>query len=775
MKKSHLKIFIGFVSIIVLVFIGIIIIKSINYSVVYRKINSIARNDGTSLFTLHSPAVYNNALEIVRDNVRLSIKPLQAFAGERKILSDKQKILIQYIDTYPQVDILQTVGVDDLKEDLILKSPGHPLVFKYEINVNDFLWEIDINGDILFKNKAKNDRFSIVKQESGYITAENIIDYNNGHQIMFKIPAPFMVDDNGVKSDTSDVVVEIDNNDLILRINEDWLKNHKYPIRLDPTVQTPEIEKESIEFGDKNSPTLDPHVKIGRWGSEAYVGLSYNLPGQVDVSLANNTLNFSNNGQVEVEIYNKEPEIINPDSDSQYILNKDGGIEFDLILKTVPATNIFNYQLDTEGLVFYYQPEISDQVAQEVLNRYEKMKKSVKPENYTDNEWQARLADLPQNLIEVKRQMRPEDIVGSYAVYHQEKSGDFTQLGGKNYRTGKAFHIYRPKVYDANGNWIYADLNINNTQTMLSVEVNKEWLDQAEYPVRIDPNFGYETAGRSTINAYYISGAPYSSGGSGTVSSISAYMTANDSAAAGFAIYDSDKNYVGSAAVSSPVTDWNSANTSEEPDPSVGDATYWLYLWQIENSRDGFHYDTGGGDYNLVYNTYPLFNKGGPTEWPNRLLSEYFKTNCVFIACLGDVYIFSVYATYSSLVPEIISVTDSPDPVNVGSNINFEVNWNADDSTTGEAYVCTTNSFNSSALECNDASWGSGSSISTPITIGYNTQSYDIGINNYYVFLCIGADNCTNSYSGDFTVQPKSTLDVQGVYNFQGQVNISAE
>jgi len=402
------------------------------------------------------------------------------------------------------------------------------------------------------------------------------------------------------------------------------------------------------------------------------------------------------------------------------------------------------------------------------------MKKSVKPVNYTDNEWQTRLADFPQNLIEVKRQMRPEDIVGSYAVYHQEKSGDFTQLGGKNYRSGKAFHIYRPKVYDASGDWIYADLKIDNFQKILSVTVNQNWLEKATYPVRIDPNFGYETVGKSSINAYYIAGAPYSSGGSGTVSSISAYMSANDSAAAGFAIYDSDKYYVGSAAVGSVTSGWNSAYPSDEPDPSVGDATYWLYLWQLENSRDEFFYDTGGSDHNLVYNKYPLFNKGVPSEWPSRLRSEDFETNCAFIACF-EAFKFSVYATYGSLVPEIISVTDSPDPVNVGSNINFEVNWNADDSTTGEAYVCTTNSFNSSALECNDSSWGSGSSVSTPITIGYNTQSYDIGINDYYVFLCIGADNCTNSKSGDFTVQPKSTLDVEGIYNFQGQVNISAQ
>jgi hypothetical protein len=400
------------------------------------------------------------------------------------------------------------------------------------------------------------------------------------------------------------------------------------------------------------------------------------------------------------------------------------------------------------------------------------MKVSSKPENYTEIEWQSRLLSLPKNLYEVKRQMRPEDIVGSYAVYHEEKNGDYSRLGGKNYRTGKAFHIYRPKVYDASGNWIYADLNINDTQSILSVTVNKDWLDRAIYPVRIDPNFGYDRDGRSNINAPYMVGALFSSGGAGQAVSMSAYMSVGHEGKAGYAIYDGD-NFLSSVLVN-PVTEgWNNVQFSVPFE--IIDGNYWLYLWQPDTDNDVFYYDTTiGGDHRLTNLSSPSFGKNG--DWPGSLYASDFDVNCGFF-CL-ETNRFSVYVTYETPTPEIYSVTDSPDPVNVGSNITFEVNWNANDDIAGYVYVCTSDYFLSNSMECGDSSWGSGALITTPITIQYNAQSYDIGSRDYYVFLCYAEDNCTEGYYGSFLVElgeVPASLDVQGQYNFQGQVNIGAQ
>jgi len=84
---------------------------------------------------------------------------------------------------------------------------------------------------------------------------------------------------------------------------------------------------------------------------------------------------------------------------------------------------------------------------------------------------------------------RPENAVGSYAVYHVSKRNGI-------YKTGKAFHIFRPKAYDANGNEAWCNLNI--TDKFLIVEVPQTFIEKATYPIIIDPYFGYNSAGISS-------------------------------------------------------------------------------------------------------------------------------------------------------------------------------------------------------------------------------------------------------------------------------------
>jgi hypothetical protein len=91
---------------------------------------------------------------------------------------------------------------------------------------------------------------------------------------------------------------------------------------------------------------------------------------------------------------------------------------------------------------------------------------------------------------------RPENVVGSYAVYHKTKRDHV--IGQTNYATGKAFHIYRPKVWDADGNEIWAELSY--ADGTLSVTVPQSFLDSAVYPVRVDPTFGYTSLGATGNN-----------------------------------------------------------------------------------------------------------------------------------------------------------------------------------------------------------------------------------------------------------------------------------
>ena len=139
-----------------------------------------------------------------------------------------------------------------------------------------------------------------------------------------------------------------------------------------------------------------------------------------------------------------------------YLLDLEN-FELEIVLNEAPASNQFDFLLTGwENFNFFYQPP------------------------------------LTQEEIDIGRE-RPENVVGSYAVYHKTKRNHV--IGMTNYETGKAFHIYRPKAVDADGNETWAELSFKDG--VLSVIVPQAFLDTAVYPVKIDPTFGYTTAGAS--------------------------------------------------------------------------------------------------------------------------------------------------------------------------------------------------------------------------------------------------------------------------------------
>ena len=142
-------------------------------------------------------------------------------------------------------------------------------------------------------------------------------------------------------------------------------------------------------------------------------------------------------------------------------LNNDIGFKIDLVISEIPETNVFNFQISNhENFRFHYQPPLN-----------------IKFKNRSCTE------------TECVNYHRPEHVVGSYAVYH---------LTNKNsqYKTGKAFHIYRPLVFDSKGEKTWGTLSFK--EGVLSVIVSEDWLSKASYPVTIDPEFGYTEVGGST-------------------------------------------------------------------------------------------------------------------------------------------------------------------------------------------------------------------------------------------------------------------------------------
>ena len=83
-----------------------------------------------------------------------------------------------------------------------------------------------------------------------------------------------------------------------------------------------------------------------------------------------------------------------------------------------------------------------------------------------------------------------DEVRGSYAVYWNMRNN--------KYKTGKFCHIYRPKIFDSAGRWIWGDLEFYGES--LFIIVDELWLKRAQYPVTVDPVIGTSTVGASHLN-----------------------------------------------------------------------------------------------------------------------------------------------------------------------------------------------------------------------------------------------------------------------------------
>lgn len=124
---------------------------------------------------------------------------------------------------------------------------------------------------------------------------------------------------------------------------------------------------------------------------------------------------------------------------------EDGGFEIEVVLNAKPATNRFDFTIEgADELDFFYQPALTQEEIDEGA-------------------------------------FRPDNVIGSYAVYHKTKKNH--RVGSTNYATGKAYHIYRPQICDANSVCAWMTLSYDGIGT-LSFIAPQEFLDTATYPVK---------------------------------------------------------------------------------------------------------------------------------------------------------------------------------------------------------------------------------------------------------------------------------------------------
>lgn len=286
----------------------------------------------------------------------------------------------------------------------------------------------------------------------------------------------------------------------------------------------------------------------------------------------------------------------------------EGGFKIDILLNKKPDTNRFCYQIKgAENYDFFYQPA------------------------------------LTQEEIEQGAE-RPENIVGSYAVYHKELKNH--ELGKDNYATGKVMHIPRPQVWELNDESMKEWAELSYREGQLCVTARQEFLNKAKYPVRIDPTFGYTSVGASSGTVAvtdFVNGTTvgkYTFGSSESITSLSIYgqVTGGSGTQLNYngVIYENTGSLpvarlaYKTAALSTTLQWWNF--TFDSPYSAAAN-DYWLGL---NKEAIGFaftyKYDSGG--------TSRARNDGGGSGTPP---SNPFGTD----ATSGTNKI-SVYATYTA-------------------------------------------------------------------------------------------------------------------------------
>lgn len=208
----------------------------------------------------------------------------------------------------------------------------------------------------------------------------------------------------------------------------------------------------SLEIGDSKQPDqFYPQAKIMRWDNEVNASFRYvdTEPGEATIETEGKVIKYVK-PKTEFHAYELDPKEG----------MEDGGVEIELLLKEKPDTNVFEFSIQTKGLDFFYQSSLTQQEIDEGASR-------------------------------------PENVVGSYAVYHATKGG-MNRDDGMEYRTGKAFHIYRPKVTDTAGMETFGEVLVDVDKTLLSITIDQSWLAGATYPIIVDPTFGYTSAGASS-------------------------------------------------------------------------------------------------------------------------------------------------------------------------------------------------------------------------------------------------------------------------------------
>jgi hypothetical protein len=203
-----------------------------------------------------------------------------------------------------------------------------------------------------------------------------------------------------------------------------------------------------------------------------------------------------------------------------------GGIDLILTLNQKLATppESFTFEFgDNIGVTGYHQPSLLDQGYKSGWSDEFKDEITVTETDVIGTKL-TRIRQAPISYIHC-----PVHAVNSIAFYADGKSGNYSLLGGKDYKAGKVGHLYRMQAIDAHSHSAYMDWSIVSGNLVLKDTTG--FLQTAEYPVIIQPlgdTFGYNSPGALSTTQAYIVYQSVVAGAAGTGTSMSASIADAD-------------------------------------------------------------------------------------------------------------------------------------------------------------------------------------------------------------------------------------------------------
>jgi len=500
------------------------------------------------------------------------------------------------------------------------------------------------------------------------------------------------------------------------------------------------------EIGDIAKEDFRPHLKLEKWDGECFLNIKTkeNL-GKILV-IEDEKVKWIDNKK-EYHFYPREPEAVGFEKWYEpFVKNRAGGFEIEIILNEKPETNVLEFDIETKGLKFLYQ---------DILTPDER------------------------DLMEIEGEIiRPDFIEGSYAIYREEDKKVYSNKeDAKKYKTGKFGHIYRPKATDAEGNWVWEELNIDKKKGKLTITIPQEFLDNAVYPIKSQgTNFGYETCGSSSQNcgSFTFAGSFFTCSGTGNADSITACLNGGSADIKyQYAIYKkSDSSKVGvtnEGTLTGSVSDEKKVLTFASP-PALTGQDYVLVAWNDYTGSIGqlyIRYDTesdkGRSDGDYTYN-----------NWPDTASFDITNSKC------------SIYATYTAGGGTVAPTVTTQSATNVEKttctgNGNITDTGGENATRRGFCYMTGTSgdptTANSVAYDDGDFTTGAFSKGITGLTAGtnYRVRAYAVnsegtGYGNTVQVTTIFEKSISETGSGSESLSITNTLDLSE--NSQGSESL---